>query len=127
MVGVVLMLSGNYLTTIMIDGYTNATQNRTIFPISDGIINLKSGHPSWTGKNFTIILKLVRQANTAFCTAQLELLSPPSKTRPHSLISTLLRGISWPFHFSSQTAHRGTASRSTSQRLVSLASGMERM
>ncbi|KAI9572656.1 hypothetical protein HD554DRAFT_1336551 [Boletus coccyginus] len=30
------------------DGYTNATQNRTIFPISDGVINLKSGHPSWT-------------------------------------------------------------------------------
>ncbi|KAI9572658.1 hypothetical protein HD554DRAFT_2061866 [Boletus coccyginus] len=30
------------------DGYTNAVSNRTAFPISNGVINLNSEHPTWT-------------------------------------------------------------------------------
>ncbi|KIK97648.1 hypothetical protein PAXRUDRAFT_92813, partial [Paxillus rubicundulus Ve08.2h10] len=30
------------------DGYDNAATNRTVFPLSNGIINLNSEHPTWT-------------------------------------------------------------------------------
>ncbi|KAH0838591.1 hypothetical protein J3R83DRAFT_6912 [Lanmaoa asiatica] len=30
------------------DGYTNAVSNRTVFPISNAVINLNSEHPTWT-------------------------------------------------------------------------------
>ncbi|KAG0697167.1 hypothetical protein DFH29DRAFT_947627 [Suillus ampliporus] len=30
------------------DGYTNAVSNRTVFPLSNGIINMNSEHPLWT-------------------------------------------------------------------------------
>ncbi|KAG1777434.1 hypothetical protein EV702DRAFT_1103276 [Suillus placidus] len=30
------------------DGYTDAVNNRTLFPLSNGIINMNSEHPSWT-------------------------------------------------------------------------------
>ncbi|KIK99868.1 hypothetical protein PAXRUDRAFT_41420, partial [Paxillus rubicundulus Ve08.2h10] len=30
------------------DGYEHAAANRTVFPLSNGIINLNSGHPTWT-------------------------------------------------------------------------------
>ncbi|KAH7911217.1 hypothetical protein BJ138DRAFT_973749, partial [Hygrophoropsis aurantiaca] len=30
------------------DGYNNAVNNRTTFPLSNGIINLNSEHPQWT-------------------------------------------------------------------------------
>ncbi|KAN0090749.1 hypothetical protein V8E55_004315 [Tylopilus felleus] len=30
------------------DGYTNVTSNRTVFPISNGMINMNSEHPTWT-------------------------------------------------------------------------------
>lgn len=121
-----LSLSDGHLITIVVDGYTNAVSNRTAFPISNGIINLNSEHPTWTGSFFTITQKLTRQVNGTFCTAQLELLSPLSRTRLHSLISTLLQGISWSSHTSRQAEKGGTAFRSTSQRLVSPASRMER-
>ncbi|KAG1889385.1 hypothetical protein F4604DRAFT_1712116 [Suillus subluteus] len=32
------------------DGYTNAVNNRTIFPLSNGIINMNSEHPLWTAE-----------------------------------------------------------------------------
>ncbi|KAF9229662.1 hypothetical protein BS17DRAFT_33107 [Gyrodon lividus] len=30
------------------DGYTDAVANRTVFPLSNGVINLNSEHPTWT-------------------------------------------------------------------------------
>lgn len=30
------------------DGYTNATTNRTLFPLNDGIVSFKTGHPDFT-------------------------------------------------------------------------------
>ncbi|KAF8845410.1 hypothetical protein BDN67DRAFT_919949 [Paxillus ammoniavirescens] len=30
------------------DGYNNAVTNRTVFPLSNGVINLNSEHPTWT-------------------------------------------------------------------------------
>ncbi|KAF9243798.1 hypothetical protein BU15DRAFT_59655 [Melanogaster broomeanus] len=30
------------------DGYNDAVSNRTIFPLSNGVINLNSEHPTWT-------------------------------------------------------------------------------
>ncbi|KAG6334926.1 hypothetical protein ID866_4168 [Astraeus odoratus] len=30
------------------DGYTNAVSNRTVFPLTNGLINLNSEHPQWT-------------------------------------------------------------------------------
>ncbi|KAG2116958.1 hypothetical protein DEU56DRAFT_718277, partial [Suillus clintonianus] len=30
------------------DGYTDAVNNRTVFPLSNGIINMNSEHPLWT-------------------------------------------------------------------------------
>ncbi|KAF8559403.1 hypothetical protein OG21DRAFT_1474348 [Imleria badia] len=30
------------------DGYINAVSNRTVFPISNGVIDLNSEHPTWT-------------------------------------------------------------------------------
>ncbi|EPQ60925.1 hypothetical protein GLOTRDRAFT_68971 [Gloeophyllum trabeum ATCC 11539] len=30
------------------DGYINAVDNRTMFPLSNGVIELRSEHPSWT-------------------------------------------------------------------------------
>jgi len=30
------------------DGYTNAVSNRTVFPLSSGVITLNSEHPQWT-------------------------------------------------------------------------------
>ncbi|KIM66956.1 hypothetical protein SCLCIDRAFT_212665 [Scleroderma citrinum Foug A] len=30
------------------DGFTNATSNRTLFPLNDGMISFKTGHPLWT-------------------------------------------------------------------------------
>ncbi|KAF7982066.1 hypothetical protein HWV62_30358 [Athelia sp. TMB] len=30
------------------DGYTQAVSNRTVFPISNGVISMNSEHPSWT-------------------------------------------------------------------------------
>ncbi|KAG2160080.1 uncharacterized protein EDB93DRAFT_1318187 [Suillus bovinus] len=34
------------------DGYTNAVDNRTTFPLSNGIINMNSEHPLWTAEVF---------------------------------------------------------------------------
>lgn len=36
------------LTTV-VDGYTNAVNNRTVFPLTGGVIQLNSEHPKWTG------------------------------------------------------------------------------
>ncbi|KIJ07689.1 hypothetical protein PAXINDRAFT_50652, partial [Paxillus involutus ATCC 200175] len=30
------------------DGYNDAVPNRTVFPLSNGLINFNSGHPEWT-------------------------------------------------------------------------------
>ncbi|KAH7883902.1 hypothetical protein F5I97DRAFT_1794099, partial [Phlebopus sp. FC_14] len=30
------------------DGYNNAVSNRTVFPLTNGVINLNSEHPTWT-------------------------------------------------------------------------------
>ncbi|KAG1749698.1 uncharacterized protein EDB91DRAFT_1046516 [Suillus paluster] len=30
------------------DGYTNAVDNRTVFPLSNGVINMNSEHPLWS-------------------------------------------------------------------------------
>lgn len=35
---------------VLLDGYNNAVSNRTTFPLSGGVISLKSEHPKWTGK-----------------------------------------------------------------------------
>ena len=49
-----LVLSGNYLNhEYIVDGYSDAVSNRTVFPISNGVINLNSEHPTWTGTFFT--------------------------------------------------------------------------
>jgi len=32
------------------DGYTNATTNRTLFPLNDGIVSFKTGHPDFTSR-----------------------------------------------------------------------------
>ena len=31
------------------DGYTNAVNNRTVFPLTGGVVQLNSEHPKWTG------------------------------------------------------------------------------
>ena len=55
MVSSMLVLSDDYLNhDYIIDGYPDAVPNRTVFPISNGVINLNSEHPTWTGTFFII-------------------------------------------------------------------------
>lgn len=44
------------LTTFDSDGYTNAVDNRTTFPLGQAFINLNSEHPSWSGKCKIIVI-----------------------------------------------------------------------
>jgi hypothetical protein len=43
-----------------LDGYTDAVNNRTVFPLSNGVINLNSEHPLWTGTSRKLPLLLKR-------------------------------------------------------------------
>lgn len=61
MVSSMLILSDDRSNTATVDGYTNAVSNRAVFPISNGVINLNSEHPTWTGNFFfAIVQKRIR-------------------------------------------------------------------
>ena len=47
---------------IFSDGYTQVTNNRTIFPLDGGFIDLTSEHPNWSGKH-CVITKIERILN----------------------------------------------------------------
>lgn len=43
------------------DGYTQAVSNRTVFPLSNGVISLNSEHPQWTSTPYIAYAASVRQ------------------------------------------------------------------
>lgn len=45
---------------IVVDGYTNAVSTRTVFPMSNGVIDLNSEHTVWTGRFFTTAQSVIR-------------------------------------------------------------------
>lgn len=46
-----------------LDSYTNAVDNRTVFPLGQGFITLNSEHPKWSGKLLQVNVFLYIQAN----------------------------------------------------------------
>ncbi|KAG6371645.1 hypothetical protein JVT61DRAFT_9359 [Boletus reticuloceps] len=58
------------------DGYTNAVSNRTVFPLSNGVIDLDSEHPTWT---VGVIISTV-QNPTSFSDFNSSLVVPYFKT-----------------------------------------------
>lgn len=41
------------------DGYTNAVDNRTVFPFGQGFITLNSEHPTWTGEHGELSVSVI--------------------------------------------------------------------
>jgi hypothetical protein len=50
----------------IVDGYNDAVDNRTVFPLSNGIININSEHPLWTGTSKEIALFQNKNKNKTF-------------------------------------------------------------
>ena len=46
----------HHFMPFLLDSYTNAVDNRTVYPMSNGVVTLESEHPNWNSQ-YSILLQ----------------------------------------------------------------------